>query len=140
MAYGTRWLNSAFIRALHWALSWAESIIFLLLTPICLISILTPSHLRLGLLNGLFAVSLHVKILKSLLPSSILATCLVHLNLLDLLDRRKIILSENVLWGSHPTSFAVDFTSTCPSREMNVGITIPQTMLVFFTGIFAINQ
>ena len=82
MAYGTRWLNSAFIRALHWALSWAESIIFLLLTPICLISILTPSHLRLGLLNGLLPLGLLDKSLKKLLPTSILATWPAHLILL----------------------------------------------------------
>ena len=36
-------------------------------------------------LQGLFPVGLPVKILKALLPSSILATCPVHLNLLDLI-------------------------------------------------------
>ena len=35
--------------------------------------------------KGLFPVGLPVKILKALLPSSILATCLAHLNLLDLI-------------------------------------------------------
>ena len=43
------------------------------------------SHLHLGLLKGLFPVGLPVKILKALLPSSILATCRAHLNLLDLI-------------------------------------------------------
>ena len=40
---------------------------------------------RLGLPKGLFPVGLPVKILKALLPSSILAICLAHLNLLDLI-------------------------------------------------------
>ena len=35
--------------------------------------------------KGLFPVGLSVKILKALLPSSILATCPAHLNLLDLI-------------------------------------------------------
>ena len=43
------------------------------------------SHLRLGLPKGLFPVGLPVKILKALLPPSILATLPVYLNLLDLI-------------------------------------------------------
>ena len=43
-------------------------------------------HLCLGLLKGLFPVGLPVKILKALLPFSILATCPAHLNLLDLIS------------------------------------------------------
>ena len=39
------------------------------------------SHLRLGLLKGLFPVGLPVTILKALLPSSILTSCNAHLNL-----------------------------------------------------------
>ena len=42
-------------------------------------------HLRLGLPKGLFPVGLPVKILKALLPSSILTTFPAHLNLLDLI-------------------------------------------------------
>ena len=43
-----------------------------------------PSHLRQHLPKSLFPVGVPVKILKALLPSSILATRPVHLNLLDL--------------------------------------------------------
>ena len=44
-------------------------------------SIILSSHLLLGLPKGLFPVGLPVKILKALLPSSILTTCPAHLNL-----------------------------------------------------------
>ena len=55
------------------------------LHPISSRSILIlSSHLRLGLPKGLFPVGLPVKILKALLPCSILATW-SHLNLLDLI-------------------------------------------------------
>ena len=54
------------------------------LIPISSRSILIlSSHLCLSLPKGIFPVGLPVKILKALLPSSILATCPVHLNLLD---------------------------------------------------------
>ena len=47
---------------------------FLVLVVISLKSILILSHQRLGLPKGLFPVGISVKILKVLLPSSILGT------------------------------------------------------------------
>ena len=49
-------------------------------------------HLRIGSPKGLFPLGLPVKILRALLPSSILATCPAHLNRLDLLTL--IVLGE----------------------------------------------
>ena len=61
---------------------WAESTQFLVLIPISLRSILIlSSHLHLSL----FPASIPVKILKTDLPSSILAKWLTHLSLLDLI-------------------------------------------------------
>ena len=76
MAYETRRFNFTVTRALQLPLPWAESVKFLILTTIPLVSILTlSSHLRLGLPRGLLPVDLPVKILNVLLPSSVLATC-----------------------------------------------------------------
>ena len=47
--------------------------------------LILSSHLRLGLPKGLFLVDLPDKILKALLPFSILVTCPAHLNLIDLI-------------------------------------------------------
>jgi hypothetical protein len=48
--------------------------------------LILSSDLRLGIPKSLFPGGLPVKILKALLPSSILATCPVHLNNLDLIN------------------------------------------------------
>jgi hypothetical protein len=67
-------------------LFWDESTQFLVLIPISSRPILIlSSHLRLGLPKGLYPVGLPFNILKTLLPSCILATCPAHLNLLDLI-------------------------------------------------------
>ena len=67
-------------------LSWVQSTQFLALIPIYLrLILILSSHPCLGLPKGLFPVGLPVKILKTLLPSSIMATCPAHLNLLDLI-------------------------------------------------------
>ena len=70
------------------------------LIPISSKSILIlSSHLRLDLPKSLFPEGLRVKILKALLPSSILATWPAHLNLLDLITLT--ILDERCkLWSS----------------------------------------
>ena len=84
MAYGTRRLSAAFTKALQYLISWAELVLY--------------SYIRLGIPKGLFPVSLIVKILKVLLPSSILATCSVNLNLRDLIPL--IVLGERYkLWS-----------------------------------------
>ena len=65
---------------------------------ISLWSILTlPSYLRLGFPKGLFPVDLPVKILKALLPSSILTTWLIHFNL-NLLWKRSHIRFLSLRW------------------------------------------
>ena len=59
---------------------------FLVLTLISFRFILIlSSHIRIDLPKGIFPVGLPIKILKALLPSSILATCPAHLSLLDLI-------------------------------------------------------
>ena len=57
------------------------------------------SHLLLGLPEGLFPVDLPVNILKTQLPSSILAICPAHFNLLDLITLT-ILGKRYKLWSS----------------------------------------
>ena len=68
-------------------LSWAIWIQFLVLIPISLWSVqIMSSHLRLDLPRGLLPVVLQDKSLKELLPFfSILATCPIHIDLVDLI-------------------------------------------------------
>ena len=100
MSYGTRRFNVAFKRALQKSIFWAESTQFLVLIPISLRYILTlSSYIRLSLHKGLFPEGLPVKILKSLLSSSILATWPAHFNLLDLIILT-ILVEQYNLWSS----------------------------------------
>ena len=100
MAYETRNFNAAVTRALQQSLSWAEPTQFFVLIPISLRSILIlSSHLHLGLPKGLFSVGFPVKILKALLPSSILATWPAHLNLLVLITLT-ILAEQYKLWSA----------------------------------------
>ena len=79
MAYGTRRFNATFTRTFQQFLSRAESTQFLVMIPISLRSLLIlSSHLRLCLPKGFCPEGLPVKILKALLPTSILATWLAH--------------------------------------------------------------
>ena len=73
MSYEIRRFNAAFTMALQQSLCCAESTTFLVLTPISLKLILILSS-YLALPKGLYPMGLPVKILKELLPSSILAT------------------------------------------------------------------
>ena len=83
--------------SLHWYLFLLRSILIL------------SAHLCLGLPKGHFPVGLPVKILKALVPSSILATWPAHLNLPDLILS---ILGEgyklwsSLLWSLFPSSFS----------------------------------
>ena len=61
--------------------------------------LILSSHLRLCLPKDLFPEGLPVKIFKALLPSSILATCPVHLNLLDI-NTLTILGERYKLWSS----------------------------------------
>ena len=71
MAYGTRRFKAAFTTALQYSLSSAESTKFFVLTSISLRSILIFYHLRLRLPKGLLPIGVPVKILKALLPFSV---------------------------------------------------------------------
>ena len=55
--------------------------------------------------RGLFTIDLHVKILKSLLPSPFLATCFGHLNFVELITL--IILGKKYeLWSNYFQAFS----------------------------------
>jgi hypothetical protein len=57
--------------------------------------LISSSHLRLGLPKDLFPVGLPVKILRALLPFSILAACPTHLNLLYLITLSILVNGTN---------------------------------------------
>jgi hypothetical protein len=61
--------------------------------------LILSSHLRLGLPKGIFPVGLLAKILKTLLPSSILATCPANLNIIDLIILT-ILCERYEIWSS----------------------------------------
>ena len=100
MVWGTRSFNAASQGLSDNPYPKSNKFIFFQLTYISLRSILIfPSHLYLGLPRGLFLVGFYNKILKTLLPSSILATVSAHLNLFDLIIL--IVLAERYkLWIS----------------------------------------
>ena len=72
----------------HLCLSWASSIQSIPPHPTSWRSILIlSSHLRLGLLNGLFPSGFPTRTLYTPLPCPIRATCTAHLILLDFINR-----------------------------------------------------
>jgi hypothetical protein len=82
---GTRRFNTVFTRVRHWSLSWARRIQSTPPQPICLKSFLIlSSHLRRGLLSGLFASCFPIEIFYVFIISPMRATCCTHLNLCDL--------------------------------------------------------
>ena len=133
MAYGTRGFNAASQKGYPIILSWTESIQFLVLKTFPLTSNyisyyfspvfrlflslliwnnftvslrsirILSSYLRLGFPKGFFPVDLPVKILKALLPSSILPTWPAHLNPLYLITLtilgKRYKLCSSSLWS-----------------------------------------
>ena len=92
MPYSQRLSNNPYPKpnqhnSLHWYLFFFKS------------NLILSSHLRLGFPKCLFPVGVPVKILKALLPSSILATWPFHLNLLEKIALT-ILGEQYKLWSS----------------------------------------
>jgi hypothetical protein len=117
MAHETQKLHAIFTGIFQLSLSWMELAQFLVLTHIPLRSILIlSSHLRLGLPKGILLVGLPIKFLKTLLPSSILATWPAHLNLLYLITLTA--LSELYkLWSSSLWSLLIPLWPKYASQD-----------------------
>ena len=97
---------------------WTESIHFLVLIPISLrFNLIFHSHLRLGLPTCLFPAGVPVKILKPVLPSSILATWPAHLGLLELIPLTKLGERYNCVafstLHSHPSWAQIFASGSC---------------------------
>ena len=89
--------------------------------------IILSFHLRLGLPKGRFYVGLTVKILKALLPSSILATFPAHLNLLDLITLT--VLSERTTKGLQGRNRLLDGRTVENKGKLFLGYVIPRHIL-----------
>ena len=127
MVYGTWRLNAASQQISSNSCTWAELTQFLALISISLRSILTlSSQLSLGLPRGVFPVGIHVQLFDALLPSSIVTTCPVHLNLLDLLISSILLDCDSfvgrgryvhlVLFDKSRLMLALSFSFTLPHR------------------------
>jgi hypothetical protein len=97
--YGTWRFITVFTKVLHWSLSWATSTQPIPLHPIPLRSFLILStHLRLGLLSGLFPSGFPANILYAFLFSPTHATCPAYRILLVLVIL--IILAKSTSYGA----------------------------------------
>ena len=90
------------------------------------ILILSP-HLHLGLTKGLFPLGLPVNILKALLPSFILATWPVHLNLLDVITLT-VLGAQYKLWSSSLRSLLQSLFSSLLGPNIRLRILFSNTL------------
>ena len=129
MPYGTRRFNVAFTRAFQKSLSWAESTQFLVLIPISLKStLILSSHLRLGLPKGIFPAGVPVKVLKALIPSSILAIRPAHLSLLDLITHYCILGERYRQWTSSSWTLLHSSLSSFLGPDIRLSILFSNTL------------
>ena len=99
--------------------------------------LLLSSHLLLGFPKGIFPVGLPVKILKAFLPSSIMATCLAHLNLLDLItltmlgERYKLWSSSlwNLLHSPFSSLLVLGSTNICIKNQCKPSVNVSTPIL-----------
>ena len=104
--YGTRRFITALTSVRHLSLSWASPIQSTYPHPTSWRSILILStHLRLGLLSGLFPSGFPTKTLYAPLSSPIRTTCPAHLILLDFITRT--ILGEEYRSFSHACLYTI---------------------------------
>ena len=117
--YGTRKFITAFTSAPHLSLSWASSIHSIPPHPTSWRSILILSfHLFLGPPSDLFPSDFPTKTVYKHLPSTVRATCSVHLILLDLTTRT--IFGEHKSFGSSAGSFLYMRHSVDWKRRTNI--------------------
>ena len=131
--YGTRRFITAFTSALHLYLSWASSneSIPSHLTSWRSILILS-SHLRLGIPSCLFSFRFPTKTLYTNLLSTIRATCLAHLILLDFITRTKTYMP---VAGFEPAIPASERLETHALEGAATGIWRCFTRFVKFRGV-----
>ena len=119
--YGTRRFIPSFPRARYLSLSWVRSVQPMSSIPNFWRSVLVLStHLRLGLLSGLFPSGLPTKTLCAPCLSLVHATCTANL-ILDLISR--IILCEEYISVSSSLCSFLHFCVTCSLLGPNILLT-----------------